>query len=96
MIDFHVRVLDDGRVMIHKYAVSAITTQVNGLDMTFEPALLEPEDWIALHVDTATQGMGPSGKGVKRLVRIGVYDDSVPSFSSPEEADLWMEARRRG
>lgn len=31
--------------------------------------------------------------GQKRLVKVAVLDDMVPAFSSPEEADAWLEQR---
>ena len=91
MIDFLFRVLDSGDVIITKLAPGSLRTHIDDLDASFVPVYLKVNDRIDLHVDLSDGFMARP----LRMVSVSLFDDKVPSFDSPEEADAWMAARAR-
>ena len=96
MITFLVTVRDDGKVIINKLSTPqtggpdagmALTRTLS--DRTFETAEMQIDDRIDLHVQL------PDGK-TRRNVAISLLDDTIPAFTSVEEAEAWMESRQSG
>lgn len=92
-ITFLVTVQDDGSCTIDKLSdpvnpMPGVTPASVLRDPSFETGVINDGDRIDLHVKISEQ--------VKRDVIITLLDDSVPIFSSPEEAEQWMAARQSG
>lgn len=82
VVQFLVTMLEDGRAVVAKVAAAHVTA--DNLDPTFDPPVMEPTEWMDLHVKVGKHA---------RLLRVELADDTIPKFDSVEEAERWMAER---